>query len=925
MVNMLKTLKHARVLSRLALGASSIALIATAATGAQAQTNAPAPEAAPRLEEIVVTGFRRSLFESVEAKRTSREIVEAISAEDIGKLPDNSIAESLARLPGLTSQRVDGRAQTISLRGLGPDFTMTLLNGREQVSTSNNRSAEFDQYPSELISNVMVYKSAQAGIVGQGLAGTVDLRTIRPLQYNERVVALSARGEMTSTGKLNADSDRLGYRLSGVYVDKFADDTLGIAIGIAHLDQPTQIKDARAWGYPDVNGGPRVIGGGEFKANSLSLQRTGVTGTLQYEPSDSFSTTIDTFYSKFKDEQIQRGIELPLQWSAAQLQPGATVADGFITGGQFNDVKAVLRNDLRTTEADIFTIGWNGELRAGAWKLTGDIAYNNIERTSDRTEIYAGTGRAGVGATDNIQFTSLTTFGTQFRPTLNYADPNLIRLTQPQGWGGDVVPGGQDGYVNRPTIDDTLWSYRADIDREIENSVITNVKLGVNYTQREKQFRQDEFYLQLRGNLAAPNNVSVAIPSQALVNAADLSWIGLGRSVAFDPRYLLDNNFYTLIPCPRLDCIVNRWSLEEDVITGMARADFEHEMASGTITGNAGVQVVRTDQTSTGPRAIPGGTAPVIEDGAKYTHWLPSLNLIYSLPGDEHKFRLSLSRQMARARPDALRASSTATFALDQITPVAGQPGVFTNVPGNSPWRVEGGNPRVKPWIANAADVAYEYYFGAAAYVSLSGFYKDLRTYIYDQDTAFDFTGFSTGGVNYVGTRTGVFRRPANGEGGELYGAEFALSLPFEVVSEALEGFGITANVGYTKTDIAPQGPGSNQPIPGFSKWTPQGTFYYDKDGFSARVSVSHRSKFVAEVRGFGESRDFRRGKAETLVDGQISYEFQEGALDGLTILLQGYNLTDEPFVTYDNNDPRQVINYQKFGSRYLLGVSYRF
>ena len=120
---------------------------------------------------VVVTGYRTSLRNAIQQKRTSDQIVESISAEDIGKLPDNSIAESIARLPGITAQRLNGRDSVISIRGLSPDFTTTLLNGREQVSTGDNRSAEFDQYPSELISGVVVYKTPEAGLVGQGPRG----------------------------------------------------------------------------------------------------------------------------------------------------------------------------------------------------------------------------------------------------------------------------------------------------------------------------------------------------------------------------------------------------------------------------------------------------------------------------------------------------------------------------------------------------------------------------------------------------------------------------------------------------------------------------------------------------------------------------------------------------------------------------------
>ena len=117
-------------------------------------------------------------------------MVEAVSAEEIGKLPDVSIAESIARLPGLTAQRVAGRAQIVSVRGFSPDFTTVLLNGRQQASSGYNRAVEFDQYPSELLGSVVVYKTPDAEISGMGLAGTVDLRTIRPLDYGKTTIAL---------------------------------------------------------------------------------------------------------------------------------------------------------------------------------------------------------------------------------------------------------------------------------------------------------------------------------------------------------------------------------------------------------------------------------------------------------------------------------------------------------------------------------------------------------------------------------------------------------------------------------------------------------------------------------------------------------------------------------------------------------------
>ena len=169
---------------------------------------------------IIVSGFRESLENAVREKKENDQIVESVSAEDIGKLPDNSIGESIARLPGVTSQRANGRANIIAIRGFGPDFSTTLLNGREQTSTNDNRGIEFDQFPSEVVNQVVIYKSPSASVVGQGLVGTVDVRTIRPLEYGRKVLAIGARGSYADLGALNAGSKEFGYRANATYVDQ---------------------------------------------------------------------------------------------------------------------------------------------------------------------------------------------------------------------------------------------------------------------------------------------------------------------------------------------------------------------------------------------------------------------------------------------------------------------------------------------------------------------------------------------------------------------------------------------------------------------------------------------------------------------------------------------------------------------------------
>lgn len=294
---------QSRMYRRVLLSTTAAGMALAMTAGALAQET----EEAQTDDVITVTGIRGSILSSIAEKRENTSIVEAISAEDIGKLPDVSIAESLARLPGLAAQRVRGRAQVISVRGLGPDFTTALLNGREQVTAGDNRGVEFDQYPAELINQAIVYKTPDAQLVSQGLAGTVDLRTIRPLAFGERTISLSGSYELNSNGDLNPDFDDNGYRITGTYVDQFANDTVGVVFSIAHQDTPTQGERYEICNFQD-RGGAQAPECFKMFAESRDLDRTAVLGTLEFEPDSTINASLDVMY-----------ISSPMAASAAAL------------------------------------------------------------------------------------------------------------------------------------------------------------------------------------------------------------------------------------------------------------------------------------------------------------------------------------------------------------------------------------------------------------------------------------------------------------------------------------------------------------------------------------------------------------------------------------------------------------------------------
>lgn len=895
--------------------------VAIATGGAVQAQEQPAGEPT----EVIVTGFRGSLQSSIADKRESDQIVESISAEDIGKLPDNSIAESIARAPGLTTQRLDGRAQVISIRGLAPDFSTTLLNGREQVTTGDNRSAEYDQYPAELLNAVVIYKTPQAGLVGQGLSGTVDLQTVRPLTHGERTIAGNVRGETLSLGKLNAGSKDSGYRVSGTYIDQFADDRIGLAIGVAHMSSPTQIERFNSWGYPEATAdGARVFGGVKPYVVSTELERTGVIATLEFQPSESFNSVLDVYYSKFEDDQLLRGIEFPLFWGGAPLTPG-DVQEGLVVDGEFANVKGVVRNDANRREAELWSIGWNGRLESGAWTFVGDVSYSKVDRKDIILETYSGTGRGPVGATDTLGFIVAGEGVGRFDANVDYADPNLIQLTSPQGWGGNAVAGGQDGFINSPNTDDELTAFRLSAAREL-GGIFKSVEIGANYSLREKDYAPDRFYLGLAANAQDPeHDLSIPIPSNALLRPTRLGFLGIPGMVSYDPIAMAyGSGLYTFVPAQDADAFSRNWAVEEDVLTGFAMLNFDADIGSSILTGNLGVQVVQTDQTSDGTAALnPPAGAPVgtpatalpVQVKHDFTETLPSLNLSLRMPND-YIVRFGAARQLARPRLDEMKASVSVSYEPGR----AGETDV-----NNSPWGGSRGNPLLEPWIADAVDLTLEKYFGREGYVSGAVFYKDLQSYIFSQPVLFDFTGFPVPAGPDPALRQGFMSTPTNGEGGEIYGYELSAAIPFNMFAEALDGFGVTASYSYTKSNIQPDPSNPKRPLPGLSEDVLNGTVYFEKLGFSARVSARYRSEFLGEVQGVGAERLLRMAKAETLVDAQVSYEFQTGTLEGLTLLFQGTNLTDEPFVTHELEDPRQVIDHQSFGRRYLVGVSYKY
>jgi iron complex outermembrane receptor protein len=325
-----------------------------------------------------------------------------------------------------------------------------------------------------------------------------------------------------------------------------------------------------------------------------------------------------------------------------------------------------------------------------------------------------------------------------------------------------------------------------------------------------------------------------------------------------------------------------------------------------------------------------------------YTKVLPSANLIFGF-GSNDDLRVSAARTLARPRMDQMNASLGVSGNITQLS---------STDPNQAYFSASGGNAKLKPTMADNYNVSYEHYFsggngfecnagdaknsdlcrsGGGGYFALSGYYIKLKDYInpnaaylYDFSSFLPF-GLTTAQLAQLGTTLGTVSGPTNDGHGYVKGAQVTLNMPFNLLTPALNGFGMILTGNRTKSSLVFAGNPDPITVPGLSKWVANGTLYYQHNGFEARVSDSYRSSFLGRVSGISASRIEQTIQGGSSYDAQVSYTFETGRLKGLTFVVQGSNLSNKTFVTYQNNDPRQVLTWERYGRRYDIGVSYKF
>lgn len=911
-------------------------LVATGAAQAQDSAEAASQDA----QTVVVSGFRASLMKAQALKQNSSSIVEAVSAEDIGKLPDTSIAESLARIPGLAGERVAGRTSGISVRGFKEDYVGTTLNGRELLGIGDNRGVEFDLYPAEIMSGVVVYKAPDATLSTMGIGGTVDLRTTRPLDAKASTT-VNASYEKGSLKSNNPDYKNRGYRFAFSDSRHFANDTVGLAIALAKTNSPTQSEEMGVWGYnanPNF-GNALTPSGTTVYSHSSKLTRDTASAVLQFKPSNAVNIAFDALLINFRDQGIKRGLQ--------QNLPDGTIGpvdNGVAQSGHSGPFNTVLRADPTDKKGTLRTYGVNMKLAVNdQWQVKFDMAHSDTTKSDQTGESYAGVGRPGLSTTGGgtTRDWAVTPTGLMFsNNSTDFADYNLVRLAGPQAWGGSLAPipdlqtsvsgnplvgyaQAQDGFVNDAVFDEYLNTVRLEATRKLDFGWVNAINFGMFYSDHKKSKDNHGYFLTAN---TWPNDGP--IPESARRGVADLAWAGLGQIVAYDAQGLLNSSTYRRWDAQQLesDRLGDTYTVKEKITTFFAKADFEGKLGSVNTFGNAGLQFINTRQSSTGYTGLTGADlfvqATPVEGGANYNKVLPSLNVNFEV-AENQMVRFAASKAISRARIDYLKPGGNVKFRqnVNEVTQTD---------PARGPWLSNTGNPTLRPNEVNQLDLAHEWYFAKDGYVSVGGFYKDIVNWSRSGQEVVDYAqyyipgyhqGVGTDGTVYTpGTFKGINTFYEGGLKGKVNGLEVAATLPFRMIHKSLDGFGVVANASLNNGHLD-----DGADIPGLSKHAYQLTAFYEMGGFSARIAGTRRSEFLSEARAGSNTLAPANRKALTLWDAQVSYDFSASSyqqLKGLRVSFQAQNLSKQNDATVDTASG-QVTQYNRYGARYQLSLKY--
>ncbi|PZU08259.1 MAG: hypothetical protein DI605_13590 [Sphingomonas sp.] len=904
------------------------------AAGAPAAQNAPMPPSGPAgppandVEDIVVSGFRQSLELASTIKRDSPVVSDVISAEDIGKFPDQNLADSLQRITGVQITRTAGEGTRASVRGLSPDFTQTLYNGRVLTSPSGGRSFEFTNLASDFVSSVEVLKSPSADQVSGGLAATVDVHTARPLDVGKNRLAITA--EALYEQKSEKAKPHVAAYVNHVFSDEFA-----INVGLNLQERRYRSDTFRGFGFEngvEASRSPRLDYnrdgdfGDAFRFNHEAgtrvilgdIRRFTAVGGFQARPTPGLEFYGDMFYANNRTRLDQPINTLRFTSIVCPTAQQGVAPNGCIRGSGFDDegrlnfldadgVDYRNVNNLTTTRNRITSAAGGFKATVGRVKLNGEASFSHARQLVDNFSLTA-LGRASAFYDFSEDPGNFPQIG--FSRGYNPLDPANFRGL---GLAGDY---------QRPTVDHN-WDAKLDAVWDAGDGFVRSVRVGGRYSNRRQTFGTSQIAVnatQLAGLLGlpltpGPDGLSFDASPFMTLYSFDKFLNNYNGPVTY-PSTFLSSDVSKVFERVSLDQILNdvpprrnlanEYSVREKETAAYIRADFA--TSDDRLAGNIGVRYVHTDQTSSGyaPDLTQivfslGGAVTVIPQVTptsikrSYDNWLPSANARFKIT-EQLLVRAAAARVMSRPTLSTLSPSTTVNANTRFITI---------------------NNPNVDPYLADQFDLSLEYYFGHGGLLSAAVFYKDVKNFI--------VSTMRTDTLNVTVRETGrtapldfSINQPNNGSGSKLKGVEVGAQVPLTFLPGLLDGFGIVANFTYLDAGAAATVEGGPPlPLPGVSKYSYNLVGYYEKGPFSARLAYNYRSRFVnSATSNFG---DGSYGQSYGQLDFSTSFDITPQV--GITI--EGLNLTDSAVRT--TNAYGYGRGYENVGRRFTAGVRAKF
>ena len=907
-------------------------------------------------DDIVVTGFRGSLEKSIDIKRQSAVAVDSILAEDIGKFPDLNLSESIQRIPGVALSRDGGEGRSISVRGLGPQFTRVRINGMEAIATAGGSDAsggsnrgrgfDFNVFAADLFNSITVQKTAEAATEEGSLGATVDLRTARPFDYNGFKIAASAQGSY------NDLAGKFSPRGALLISDVTSDGKLGGLISVAYTKRKlietgystvrwTSNNAGVAPGYETVPGA-RCINATTFAvispvpdacatANAAlhprfprydyyiqDQERIGATASIQYKPFEHTTISLDGLYADFKATREERyleanGFSVAGNCTAASKLTNCGVADtdvvsqtitnGVQVAGTFNDVDLRVENrfdrlDTKFKQATLSIdqkIGETISIQAVAGH--SQSFFNNPIQNTVTFDQY------------NVQGYSYD-YTNRNSPVFNFGSANLASS---QGWVLSQLR------LRSASNKNTYDNGQLNIDWKVAEGF--SIAAGASY--KEYGFTATDLRRSNGTTASQDTNLTCCtLPGDTLDKFGHIVTIE-GRSF-FAPDYQAANSYFGLeSPTARngafqlgiLPGLAGNVQVIEHDKSAYSQVNFTKDLGSVNIRGNAGVRYVETFQRSSGYSFASGAAVPLTV-GRKYGDWLPSMNIVVE-PVKDFLLRGAIAKTIAR--PDLVSLAPSATVSVSGANR-----------------SVSVGNPNLQPFRATTYDLSAEWYYQPGALLSVAAFQKDISTFVTTTQSSGAFSSNPFGlpdnlaiaacGNLYPTTcnpaqTNWTFSAPANTPGGRLRGLEVNFQQPLRFLPGMLSNLGLLLNYTHVTSNIAyVSSTGAilkYADLTGLSRNGANATLYYEDKLISARVSGAYRSGYLTDA--IGTQGIDSQGINSTL---NIDTSVQLTLTKNVKLTFQGINLTDQYQDQYVDTRNLPLV-YHHTGREFLFGVRF--